>query len=180
MQLDQNAALVIVDLQAGVVAMNVPGTDTVIANSVRLADAWRNAGRPVVLVNVDGAPGGRTQSNPAGGARRLPAEATGLIAELNAAEGDILITKQTRGAFHNTSLEADLAARGVTQIVLTGVATGSGVEETGREGFARGLNIAYVTDAMADSDPEIHDVCLRKILPKQGELATTDEVLALL
>lgn len=180
MKLDPNAALVVIDLQAGVVALPVPEMPTVIANSVRLVHAWRAAGRPVVLVNVTGGPGGRSALNPAGGAREIGPEAAALIPELGRHDGDLLITKRTRGAFHGTSLEADLAALGVTQIVLTGVATGSGVEETGREGFARGLNIAYVADAMADMDAEIHDLCLRKILPKQGELATTDEVLALL
>lgn len=180
MKLDPHAALVVIDLQAGVVALPVPEMPTVIANSVSLAKAWRAAGRPVVLVNVTGAPGGRTDLNPAGGARELAPDSTVLIPELEQQPSDLLITKRTRGAFHHTSLEADLQDANVTQIVLTGVATGSGVEETGREGFARGFNVAYVSDAMADSDPEIHDLCLRKILRKQGELATTEEVLALL
>lgn len=180
MQLDTQAALVIVDLQTGVVAAGLPGTDEVVAHAVRLADAWRAAGRPVVLVTVTGGPGGRTALNPAGGAREIAPENAVLIAELGPHEDDLLITKRTRGAFHGTTLEAELARRGVTQVVLAGIATGSGVEETGREAFARGLNVAYVIDAMVDMDPEIHEVCVRKILPKQGELATTAEVLALL
>jgi nicotinamidase-related amidase len=178
---DPTPALVVVDLQVGIVAMPLPEMPTVLENSVRLAEAFRTHGWPVVLVNVEAAPGGRSDANPAGGARRLPEETLALAPELGAGtEGTVTITKHTRGAFHETSLEAELRARGVTQIFLTGVATGSGVEETGREGFARGLHVVTVTDAMADSDPEIHDFVVRKVFPKWSQTATTAEVLAAL
>jgi nicotinamidase-related amidase len=177
---DPTPALVVVDLQSGIVAMGLSETPAVIEKSVALADAFRAKGHPVVLVNVSAAPGGRTDLNPAGGARELPEAGTVLVPELGASDADILITKRTRGAFHGTALAEELAQRGVTQVFLTGVATGSGVEETGREAFAHGLNVVYVTDAMADSDPEIHEFAVRKILPKQGETTTTDEVIAAL
>jgi len=177
---DPTPALVVVDLQSGIVAMGLAETPAVIEKSVALADAFRAKGLPVVLVNVSAAPGGRTDVNPAGGGRELPAEGIVLVPELGATEADVLVTKRARGAFHGTDLADQLAKRGVTQIFLTGVATGSGVEETGREAFAHGLNVVYVTDAMADSDPEIHEFVVRKVLPKLGETTTTDEVLAAL
>lgn len=176
--IDETPALVVVDLQIGIVAMPAPQIPEVVANSARLADAFRARGWPVVLINVEAAPGGRSDQNPTGGARILSPDTLSITPELG--EGDVLITKHTRGAFHETELEAWLAERGVTQIFLTGIATGSGVEETGREGFARGLNIVTVTDAMTDSDPEIHDFCVRKVFPKWSETATTDELLAAL
>jgi nicotinamidase-related amidase len=177
---DPVPALVVVDLQLGILAMPLPEIPDVLAKSVTLAEAFRAKGHPVVLVNVDAAPGGRSDANPAGGARRLPPESTGLAPDLGSASDDILVTKHTRGAFHGTELTQALAERGVTQIFLTGVATGSGVEETGREGFARGLNVVTVTDAMADSDPEIHEFCVRKVFPKWSQTATTADVLAAL
>ena len=124
---------------------------------------------------MTGAPGGRTNLNPAGGVREIT-EGTEVIPELGTA--DIAITKRTRGAFHGTALAQELAARGITQLFLTGVATGSGVEETAREAYAHGLNVVFVTDAMADMDPEVHVHCLAKVFPKIGESATTGEVLA--
>lgn len=175
---DPTPALVVVDLQSGIVAMGLAETPVVIERSAALADAFRAKGHPVVLVNVSAAPGGRTDVKPAGGAREIPAAGTVLVPELG--EADLVITKRTRGAFHGTDLADQLAQRGVTQIFLTGVATGSGVEETGREAFAHGLNVVYVTDAMADSDPEIHEFAVRKVLPKLGETTTTEEVLAAL
>ncbi|HVX55000.1 isochorismatase family cysteine hydrolase [Nocardioides sp.] len=178
--IDRRAALVIVDLQVGVVDMGVPGTPDVVARSARLADAFRAHGHLVVLVNVDGGPGGRSDANPAGGIRRIPVEELAFAPEHGQRSDDLVITKHTRGAFHGTALAQELAARGVTQVVVTGIATGSGVEETAREAYAHGLNVVAVVDAMADRDPETHAFCVRKVLPKFTETATTDEVLAAL
>jgi nicotinamidase-related amidase len=177
---DTKPALLVVDLQAGIVAMGVPGTKQVIERSARLAAAFREAGHPVVLINVDAAPGGRSDHNPAGGARTLGPETLAFVPELGQAPDDIVVTKHTRGAFHATELEAELAARGVTQVFVTGIATGSGAEETCREAYARGLHVVSVTDAMADRDAETHDFVVTKVLPKFTETATTDQVLAAL
>ncbi|HWU23850.1 MAG TPA: isochorismatase family cysteine hydrolase [Nocardioides sp.] len=173
--IDERAALVVIDLQAGIVAYPIPTMPTVIAGSVALAEAFRASGRTVVLVNVTGAPGGRTDANPAGGVREI-SEGTEVLAELGAA--DVAITKRTRGAFHGTALAAELADRGITQIFLTGVATGSGVEETAREAYAHGLNVVFVTDAMADMDEQVHEHCLAKVFAKIGESVTTEGLLA--
>jgi nicotinamidase-related amidase len=177
---DPTPALVVVDLQQSVLALGVPGTTEVLAHAARLLDAFRAAGHPVVLVNVDASPGGRSDQNPAGGGIRMAGEQLDFAPELGRREGDLIVTKHTRGAFHGTALEQELAARGVTQVFVTGIATGSGVEETAREAFARGLNVVTVTDAVADRDPEVHDFVLSRVLPRFTETATTDEVLAAL
>lgn len=175
---DAVPALLVVDLQAGVVAMPVPEMGEVVARSARLAEAFRAHGYPVVLINVSAGPGGRSDANPEGRAVALPAESLAFAPELGRSDDDVVVTKRTRGAFHGTALAEELAARHVTQVFVTGVATGSGVEETAREAFAHGLNVVTVIDAMADRDPEVHDFCLRKVFPRFTETATTDEVLA--
>lgn len=176
--LDDVPALLVVDLQAGIVALPLPEMDDVVARSAQLAAAFRAHGHLVVLINVSAGPAGRSDANPAGRTIALPPDSLAFAPELGESEGDVVITKRTRGAFHATALAEELAARGVTQVLVTGVATGSGVEDTAREAFAHGLNVVTVTDAMADRDPEIHDFCLRKVFPKFTETATTEEVLA--
>jgi nicotinamidase-related amidase len=176
--LDPKPALVVVDLQAAIVAMGVPGTAEVIDRSAQLLDAFRGQGHPVVLVNVDAGPGGRSDLNPAGGGRTMTAEEIAFVPELGRVDSDIVVTKHTRGAFHGTALEQELTARGVTQVFLTGIATGSGVEETAREAYARGFNVVTVTDAMVDRDPAVHAFVVSKVLPKFTETASTAEVLA--
>ena len=103
--LDAKAALVVIDLQKGIVGMpTAHPMQGVIRNSVALAEAFRRDRRPVVLVNVDGAPPGRAERSFS--LSQMPAGWTELIPELNCQPTDHLVTKQTRGAFTNTGLEA--------------------------------------------------------------------------
>jgi nicotinamidase-related amidase len=61
--LDPNTALIVVDLQNGIVALPLLAhpIDGVIAQARALARAFRARGLPVVLVNVDGTAPGRTE-----------------------------------------------------------------------------------------------------------------------
>ncbi|WP_022882526.1 isochorismatase family protein [Gryllotalpicola ginsengisoli] len=183
-ELDTKPALVVIDLQTGIVGIPCAHPmEQIIANSARLAEAFRAKGLPVVLVNVDGSAPGRTERSKASGqvgARTLPPEATKLVPELNQQPSDITVTKRTLGAFLSTDLHEKLQAAGVDQIVLTGVATTSGVESTARSAYELGYDVAFVTDAMTDSSAEAHEASVTHQLPKLGELGTTAEVLELL
>jgi nicotinamidase-related amidase len=177
--LDPKTALIVIDLQAGVVALPTAHPMAgVVENSVALAEAFRANGLPVVLVNVTGAPSGRTERSAAGGAR--PEGWDVLIPELNQQPSDHLVTKQTRGAFTGTDLEQYLRDNGVTQVVVTGVATGSGVESTARHAHELGFNVTLATDAMTDMNADVHENSVAQIFPGIGETGTTREVLDLL
>jgi nicotinamidase-related amidase len=93
---------------------------------------------------------------------------------------DHLVTKQRWGAFLGTTLDEYLRQRGVTQIVLTGIATSIGVESTARSAYDLGYNVALVVDAMTDRDAGAHGHSVEKIFPRLGETTTTDDVLQLL
>lgn len=178
--LDPNTALIIVDLQKGIVGRAVAHpVDHVIARSRRLADAFRAHGLPVVLVTVTGVPPGRTEQS-RGEPIGLPADFATLVPELGRQPDDILVTKQSWGAFATTDLDARLKALGVTQIVVTGVATGSGVEATARQGYELGFNVTLATDAMTDTRADAHDHSIRTVFPRLGETGSTDDILALL
>jgi nicotinamidase-related amidase len=94
--------------------------------------------------------------------------------------GDHLVTKQRRSAFHDTGLDAYLRGLGVTQVVLTGVSTTSGVESTARSAYDHGYHVVLATDAMTDTDPDAHANSVERIFPKLGESATTAEILTML
>ncbi len=179
-QLDSKAALVVIDLQKGLMGFPlVHPIAGVVAATRRLLDAFRAAKQTVVLVNCDAQAPGRTET-PRRNFDDFPDGWTDLIPELNARPDDIRVTKKTWGAFATTDLEAILRARGVTQVVVTGVATGSGVEATARQAFEAGFNVTLATDAMTDIRPEAHDYSLAKVFPRLGETGTADEVIALL
>lgn len=178
-KLDTTAALVVIDLQKGIVDMpTVHPAGEIIGRVAQLAHAFRERGVPVVLVNVAGRAPGRTD---AGFPKfSFPPDWTELVPELEQHPSDHLVTKQRWGAFLGTTLDDYLRQRGVTQIVLTGIATSIGVESTARSAYDLGYNLALVVDAMTDRDVDAHRHSLEKIFPRLGETATTNDVLKLL
>ncbi|TCM15335.1 nicotinamidase-related amidase [Novosphingobium sp. PhB165] len=178
--LDPMTALVIVDLQKGLVGAPFPAPiGSVVERSRALADAFRARDLPVVLVNVAGGAPGRTEQ-PRRPMDNLANDFTQFIPELDQQPDDLVVTKRTWGAFANTDLEARLKAVGVTQVVITGVATGTGVESTARQAYELGFNVTLAIDAMADTRPEAHDHAIKNVFPRLGETGLTADVLALL
>jgi nicotinamidase-related amidase len=109
-----------------------------------------------------------------------PADWAELVPELERHPDDHIITKQRVGAFLGTALDDCLRRRGVTQIVLTGISTSSGVESTARNAYDLGYNVTLVVDAMTDRDAEAHRHSVEKIFPRISETAMTEDVLKLL
>jgi nicotinamidase-related amidase len=177
--LDPKTALIVIDLQKGF--MNSPFIHPiagVIERNRALLDAFRQRDLPVVLVNVAGGPPGRTEQP-----RRFSTQPEGsgdLIPELDRQSSDIVVTKQTWGVFASTDLDAQLKARGVTQVVITGVATGTGVEATARQAYEQGFNVTLALDAMTDLRPEAHAYSLAHVFPRLGETGSTQGILDLL
>jgi nicotinamidase-related amidase len=178
--LDSKPALIVIDWQRGIVdAPTVHPTVEIVERSANLADAFRRQALPVVLVNVTGGAPGRT-------ARTRPPEIINspdwadLVDELNVQPDDHLIAKQRRSAFHDTGLDAHPRGLGVTQVVLTGISTSSGVESTARSAYDHGYHVVLATDAMTDIDPDAHANSIDRIVPKFGETTTTAEILDML
>lgn len=175
-QLDSNAALIVIDLQKGIVSFPLaqPAKE-IVSRSTQLAKAFRERGLPVVLVNVTGRAPGRTDAGRP--AMSFPPDWTDLVPELEQQPTDILVSKQSFGAFIGTGLHDKLRGLGVTQVFLAGIATSAGVEATARSAFDYGYNVVFVVDAMTDRDEEVQRVTVEKIFPRLGECDTTEAVL---
>jgi nicotinamidase-related amidase len=177
--LDSKTALMVVDLQKGIInSPFIHPVAGVIERTSALLDAFRQRDLPVVLVNVAGGAPGRTEQP-----RRfsmLPEGFSDLIPELDRQDSDIVATKRTRGAFARTDLEAQLKTNGVTKVVVTGVATGTGVEATARQAYEQGFNVTLALDAMTDVRPEAHEYSLASVFPRLGETGSTLGILNLL
>jgi nicotinamidase-related amidase len=178
-QLDSTAALIVIDLQKGIVAIPTahPASE-IVRRSAQLAHAFRERGLPVVLVNVTAAAPGRTDVGPR--TFSFPDNWTELVPELDRQPGDYIVSKQRVGAFIGTSLDEILRQRGVTQVLITGIATSVGVESTARSAYDYGYNVVLVVDAMTDRSVDAHSHSVEKIFPRIGEADTTDNVLKLL
>ena len=173
--LDETPALLVIDLQKSIVGLPCAHPiDEIVSRAATLARAFRKHGLPVILVNVAGRAPGRTEVTfhftP-------PADWTELVPELDRQPTDYTVTKQQIGAFYGTALEQILRRRSVTQVVLAGVATSSGVEATARSAYDHGYNVTLVVDAMTDLSADAHRHSVETIFPRLGETATTDDVL---
>jgi nicotinamidase-related amidase len=179
--LDSKAALLVVDLQKGL--LGAPTTPLPMNELVRqaadLARVFRAHGLPVVMVNVEGGAPGRTEAGGHSGTQRPP-EWSELADGLEAQPEDIRITKQRWNAFHGTALHDLLSELDVTQTVVIGVATSVGVEGTARGAYDNGYNVVLVVDAMSDIDDAAHTNSVERIFPRLGETASIVQIIELL
>lgn len=176
--LDSVPALILVDLQKGILRSGHAGISAVLGNAVALAETFRMRRLPVALVNVAGGAPGRTDAHAMRTtARHRPEGWTDIASDLGAHPHDILITKHRWGAFHDTRLDEELRSRGATQVVIGGIATSIGVESTARSAHEHGYHVVLATDVMFDPDPDSHAHSITRIFPRLGETTTTEQLL---
>lgn len=181
-EIDKNTALVLIDLQMLIVQLPLAHPiENVLENSAKLVAAFREAKLPVVIVNVNpsGSAASKTRKDnaPRGGAAPA-ADWLDITPEIKVEAEDIRITKTTWGAFYQTALHDELQKKGITQIVLAGVATSIGVEGTARSANELGYNIAFASDGMTDMFADAHENSFKYIFPRLGEVGTTAEIIA--
>lgn len=177
--LDAKTALIVIDLQHGIVALPlVHEPQPVIERCAALAATFRQHNLPVVLVNVAGGAPGRTEQARHSG--ELPADWATLVPAMTPQQNDITITKKSWGAFQATALHEELQQRGITQVVICGIATSIGVESTARQAYESGYNVTLATDAMTDLNIDTHNNSINLIFPRLGETGSCEEIVALL
>ncbi|MFC9846314.1 cysteine hydrolase family protein [Streptomyces sp. NPDC060223] len=148
MEITENAALVVVDVQQGFDDLeswgprNNPAADENIAS---LIAAWQDTGRPVVFVRHDSTkpdsplrPG-----QPGNDLKGYVEQRRGL------GKGpELFITKTVNSAFYGTpDLDAWLKAKGITQIAIAGIQTNMCAETTARMGGNLGYDVLFAFDA---------------------------------
>jgi nicotinamidase-related amidase len=180
----RTTALVVIDLQRGIVARAVAphASRDVVERSARVAGALRAAGGRVVLVRV-------AYAEDEGDRLRPPVDEpippgapppgwSDIVPELDPREGDLVVTKHQWGAFFGTELDLQLRRRRVRTILLCGISTNFGVESTARDGWERGYELVFIEDAMAGLTAEAHAFAVKTIFPRIGRVRSTDDVLA--
>ena len=178
----RSTALVLVDLQRGVVGMSVEphSAGDVVERSRSLATAFRALGAPVVLVRVsfaaDGADAVKADVDEASTASERPAGWDELVDGLYV-DGDVVVTKRQWGAFYGTDLDLQLRRRGIGTIVLGGIATNMGVESTARPAWEHGYNVVFAEDATSARSADDHAFAFTRIFPRIGRVASTEEIL---
>ncbi|MFE6925491.1 cysteine hydrolase family protein [Nocardia sp. NPDC057663] len=98
-----------------------------------------------------------------------------LVPALNVGGSDVVITHQRFGGFTNSSLDLALRSRGITTLLIGGVATNMSVESTARQASDLGYRTIVVADACSAADDSAHEGALNN-LGLLGEVSTINEV----
>lgn len=134
-----NTALVVVDVQNDVVA-NAHNRDEVVANISTLVDRARVEQVPVIWVQ-------HADDN-----LREGSDGWQYVSELHRLESEPLVHKNHGDSFEATTLESELAERGVGRLVVTGAQTDACIRATLHGAFVRGYDTLLVSDAHTTED----------------------------
>ncbi|WP_316843155.1 isochorismatase family protein [Pedobacter psychrodurus] len=181
--LDKKTALVLIDLQKGIVQFPViKPANEILAKAATLVSAFRKANLPVVIVHVDPTKSLLNNMRTDANAKftSFPDEWFETAPEIETTEDDIFITKNAWNAFTNPNLDIELKKRGITGIVLAGISTSVGVEGTARAASELGYNITFAKDATTDTNADAYEHSVKRIFPRLGEVDDTDRIIELL
>ncbi len=182
MEQQSKTALLVMDVQAGIVAM-LPDAAAILNNVAKAIAKARDQKIPVIYVVV-GFRQGAPEISPN---NKTFAASKERFASVNMAEfmkvhddlqpqaDEVVVTKRRVSGFTGSDLEVILRAYGVQHLVLTGIATSGVVLSTLREAADKDYALTVLSDCCADSDEEVHRVLTTKIFPRQADVLTVEE-----
>ncbi len=183
MTLDPHTALIPIDVQQAVDHAPWPprNNPAMEANGLRLLEAWRGSGRPLIHVKHDSVvPGSTLAPSHPGNALRPGFEPC---------EGEPLVRKSVNAAFIGTDLDLRLRRLGITSVVLFGISTDMCVSTTARVAANLGYRVIVVGDACFCFDQpdgeggtipagQIHRAHLATLRAEFGEVVDTATLVA--
>lgn len=181
-QKTQNAALLVMDMQVGIIASFPRGAELVNANKKAIEHA-RAQNIPVIFITVgfrQGVPEVSSNNKSFAAAKERFANVdmnmfATVTPELGKKEDELQVMKRRISAFAGSDLEVILRAWGIQHLVLTGIATSGVVLSTLREAADKDYKLTVLADCCADADEEVHRVLTTKIFPRQADVMTVTE-----
>lgn len=186
------AAVLVVDMQNAfaskkgmldLAGVDVSGAAAVVASVGRVLEAAREAGIPVVYLQM----GYRADLSDGGGPAspnwykelgivmmnreaRLKGKLVtvggwdfDIVEELKPRPEDVVIVKTRYSGFARTPLDEELRKRGITHLFFTGIATNVCVESTLRDAFFLDYWPILITDAAMGSRPHLHAASVENV-----------------
>ncbi len=136
----------------------LPATHAIIPNIKRIAESFRALGSPIIFTRHchqgehDLGMLGKFFSDYI----RCHQPESQIIHQLEPTDHDVVMTKNTYDAFHNTELEKRLLDWGIDQVLITGCLTHLCCETAARSAFVRGFEVYLVADGTASSMELFH------------------------
>lgn len=176
------AALLVMDVQNGIVSRFAEKPE-ILAPFRQAVDSARGAGIPVIFIRVAFRPGfpevsANNKSFSAISKREgmTTSDISTQIHDIVAPRPDEpIVTKLRVSAFAGSDLEVILRSQNIDKLILTGIATSGVVLSTLREASDKDYQLAVLSDACLDMDPEVHRVLIEKVFPRQADIMTVDE-----
>ena len=176
-------ALLIMDVQQGIVGRFAGDGDGYLGRLATAIAAARSADVIVGYVTIGFRPGypevsdrNKTFAAVAGSGRFTDGDPGARIPGAVApAPGEVVVTKRRVSAFTGSDLDVLLRARGIDHLVLTGIATSGVVLSTLRQAADLDYRLTVLADGCLDADPEVHELLLGKVFPRQAEVTTVAE-----
>jgi nicotinamidase-related amidase len=184
----RTTALVLIDVQKGILSQPLAphGAAQIVQNAARLGLHFDEVGAFVVLVHVAFSSNAIDRLNlpvdaPSPTAQAVPpADWADFAPEIASLRAGIVIRKRQWGAFYGTELDLQLRRRGVATIVLAGIATNFGVEQTAREAWQHNYCVVVAEDAVTSLSEDLHKFSIDKILPRIARVRSTAEIVGAL
>jgi biuret amidohydrolase len=197
--LEQNGrfALLVADLQVGFCSVGEEcltpplaeqATERqVIKVAAAVQEAALRAGIPVVHTRLAFDPTYFTRTNRTARFDLYPAErllshgspGAQIVSELQSQDA-VLVTKGCVDPFVGTALPAMLAANGITDLFIGGVATNLAVESAARHAADMGIGVRVVEDMCASSSSDLHNFAMANTLPLFAEIVSSTDAITLL
>ena len=95
--------------------------------------------------------------------------------EVKPEKDELIVTTRSMNAFYGTELHLLLSLRGITTLVLSGVATNFVVESTARYAVDAGYEVVVIRDCCASATEELHNFTLDNILPYLTTVSNSEE-----
>ena len=176
---EDSTALLVMDLQTGVLD-RYPAelSHEVLGSTQRAIKAARARGNPVIYVRLafrNGAPEVHPRN-------RLFAQIATLDIfnehdpgslfhpDIEPSDDDLTVYKKRASAFRGSDLGLVLDSKGISHVVLTGVATSGVVLSTLCEAADADYEVTVLRDACADRDDEVHRVLCEKVFPLRARV----------
>ena len=159
----------------------------IVARIAALADAFRAAALPVAHATIEPAADyeGFDVASPLAavtvkrGEFRAGTPLPEIHPGLTPRAGDLLFPRRTAmTSFFRSGLGQALRDREVDTVVLVGISVNIAIPGSAIEAVNRGLPVIIPEDATAATEPDVHEMMFRLVLPALATISTTDDVIA--
>jgi nicotinamidase-related amidase len=186
----QSSALIVLDLQKIIVngsagPPSAPEKEALLSRNAQLIAGARRVGMRVIYVRNGfrrGYPEVSQRNKAFASIRqtdRFPDDAEGsqIHPAVAPQADDVVITKHRVSAFFGTELDMILRANGIETLVLAGIATSRVVLSTLRHAADADYALVVAHDCCSDSDPDVHEILVKKVFVRAATVATSDAIL---